>query len=62
MLPLRIARCHGSLSLRPFAAAADIFYVLQLLIPGMLLIVHDTPDSLNMANYGNGGAYGGGRL
>ena len=44
------------------AARADIFYLLQLLIPGMLLIVHDTPNSVHMANHGNGGGHGGGSL
>ena len=45
-----------------FTTRADIFYLLQLLIPGVLLIVHDTPNSVNMANHGNCGARGGGSL
>ena len=46
------------------AAATNIFYLLQLLVPGMLLIVHDTFAFVNMAYHyhGTGGGHGGGTL
>ena len=36
------------------ATAANIFYLLQLLVPGMLLIVHEIFIFVNMAYHGNG--------